>query len=154
MPRYGVWIGHACGHRVHCDFSQQPPAEEIRYRSRQACPACAAQVRLPGTDPLPNLPAEAPLPDLQGSAKQIGWAMDIRPRKLAEVARHLVEWRRLIEAHRDPEKQERAREKLRAAMEAGERLEQITSAHWWIEHRELTAAELLAEAGGLHEPAR
>ncbi|HEU4751921.1 MAG TPA: hypothetical protein VFU47_02355 [Armatimonadota bacterium] len=98
-------------------------------------------------------PDETSLPALWGSPKQIEWAEKIRAGKLKHVEQLLREWARLIEIYQDYERAGRAegkvaeaRAKRREALDGLAVLERETSAHWWIEHREMTPRELLAEA--------
>lgn len=165
-----VHVRRRCGCLTQETYLTPPTQAELAARQQEYCGRCRWRERTqpPGQlaldavagAPIPEAPCLsrelADLPDLRGTTPQISWAMDVRKEALAAVETHLQQYRRLVENHRDagrePQEQE-SRAHYRRALSAAARLEQITGAHWWIERRKLSAAELLAEAGETSEAA-
>ena len=71
--------------------------------------------------------------DLEGSFKQVRWALTIREQKLTEID---LAHRSLVAYDREPERRERL-------LRAHDRLARSTMAAIWIEARELTIDELV-----------
>lgn len=95
-------------------------------------------------EPEPEHSAE--LPELQGSPKQIDWAIHIRKKRLVEIGQYLRKHRLYVENLKDlgrTEAYERERARYRAELDREEELRRIDQARFWISHRDNSAQELL-----------
>lgn len=104
-------------------------------------------------EPEPDHSAE--LPEIQGTEKQIPWAIAIRKKRLVEIAQYLRKHRLHAENLKDlgrTEAYERERTRYRAELDREEELRRIDQARFWIDHRDNSAQELLengpAKPGG------
>lgn len=98
----------------------------------------------PQHDPIDELD----LPPLRGSVRQEPWANDVRRKLLSEIGKLLRDWQRYVRTLADTgkaEKAEQERVKLRAAIDASERLLKRDTCRWWLDRRNNTARELLAD---------
>lgn len=124
MAKYNVT--HRCGHSVEHNITDSSPHYEVERRALQLCAECYSKS---GDEP-------PVLPTLQGSDKQVAWALDIRAHRMQEI----TDTRKLIEgnAAKDPGNVERVLNIIRS-------IEQQTSAAWWIDHRNDTAQMMVRE---------
>lgn len=100
-----------------------------------------------------EVPAQtSDLPELDATPAQRKWATDVRNGKIKHCRKLVRDWQEYIallrkrgtEAGQRIVSQETTR--LQAAIDVLERLEQETSARFWLNHRDNTARELLSEA--------
>ncbi|WP_298092992.1 hypothetical protein [uncultured Sphingomonas sp.] len=120
-------ITHACGHEQahYIPGSAGQKAQKARWLATTKCRACFVadkkmeEARNAASDGA--VIAHLDLAPLIGSERQIGWATTIRAKRLAGMAQA---------AGGDPDP---------ACMAVGD-------ARWWIDNRELSDADLLAEA--------
>lgn len=95
------------------------------------------------------LGSEGDLPLIEGTSKQVPWATHVRKDKLTEVGRLIRQQQALVQTHYAAgraEKAEQSQKVVTRFIEAAGRLERETSAHFWLDHRENSAHELLTNA--------
>jgi len=123
-------ITHACGHeQAHylTGFASQQE-RKVRWLRTTTCRPCfiagrkAEQAEAAQRDGA--VIAHLDLPALVGSDRQVGWATTIRAGRMAALVATPVA----------------------CDAEALRRCAAITEAKWWIDHRDLTDAELMAKA--------
>ncbi len=117
------------GNESHADFDRR---EE--WLATQPCPACYSAA----------INADADLPTLIGSDKQIAWAETIRAEKLAEMNR-LAEQ---IDVNAAADKAHAENPKVASADQAREALASIrgnTSSRFWIDNRSSSIVDLMRD---------
>lgn len=99
---------------------------EWAERTITICPDCENAEREERASELSAQAAEAGMPELEGSAKQIAWAEDIREKFISETGRAIE----IYKKHESAKHKAGVIEATRAYI-----LKNMSSAHWWIEHR-------------------
>ncbi|VXB96768.1 conserved hypothetical protein [Arthrobacter sp. 9V] len=133
-------ITHTCGHTVRKNLSNKPAGQRAGtarwFAKNRQCPACEAEQRAAEDAEFRAEAERDGMPELIGNDGAVRWAVRIRQEFLRASFRELVETN-LVDAavfQRD-------------VLEAARR---VTAARWWIDNREIAAAdlpELLAEPG-------
>jgi len=132
-------IKRACGHEetIQIYGPTRDRARKAEWEESKLCPDCYADRRETERTSERLQAAEAAakdgLPALEGSQKQLDWALTIRARQLAGIAAYLA-----------PRPAKPGSEELLAAVLADIRGQ--TSAAWWIDHRDVQAENLLRDA--------
>lgn len=150
-------ITYSCGHQGEVDlFGKSRDRErKVKYLETCICPACqTAQIRKEAED--------AGLPELEGSEKQIRWALEIRASKIKYTEESIPELVSMIDNKKpaldevhplvsrifylvNEMKKIGVDIALMCVDDAFDELKNIKSAHWWIDHREDDMAIILAE---------
>lgn len=92
---------------------------------------------------------QATLPPLKGSEKQVDWATHIRRGKVRDIERLIGEMQEVARRHEaggKPDLAAKQRAVLHVAVDRFEGLVAQVSASFWIERRENSARELIANA--------
>ncbi len=131
-------LTYACGHTEDKQlYGKHADRDRIVNNAlREDCAACRAAAAR-------SADAEAGLPALTGSDKQVAWAAGIRKAILADFPALDARLDTLL-ANTAPEGREAAKAQadgVRAAMAA---IRSQSSASWWIERRATTAKDLIA----------
>jgi hypothetical protein len=137
-----VYIKHRkCGHRSMHRLSDDTTPAEVENLFYGACPECAATATgsLFGRDEVPEEAPERRLP-LQGTAKQVAWALGIREDRLREADTYVQTLQRWVQTRAATQ------EDVRSALDALEFLEGLRHAHTWIDTREWNIGYLLNRA--------
>lgn len=136
MPSYSSIVpyaeDHACGHRIYQRIpTTQAQRDAAIAKSLEPCRDCKRAADQAAASEAANRDGMAPL---EGSEKQVAWAMTLRQQALTGLSSYLVGMVKL--EHPD----------LRFAMAATEALEYgVKSASFWIDHRRADSETLLAE---------
>lgn len=122
-------LSHACGHATEQWLPTDDAArgERRAFHANQPCWECRRELEREGAQ---ERATAWRLPALQGTPKQVAWALSLRDRALDEAH----EMRDRLQAMGTP---------MAPLDEAIARLEAKTSAAWWIDHREDTPDTLL-----------
>lgn len=154
MAKYA--LTYDCGHNgeVQIVGPTKDRAYKLARMSERDCPACAAAKRTAAraTENATAAQANAGLPALEGSEKQVAWAETIRAKALAEAGNQVPAQRMsfphaliaLGGRHGVSESDLAARSlAVHDAMQAARRhLETCSSAKWWIDNREVLKAHV------------
>lgn len=136
-------IEHSCGHDEEIQLFGKTAERErrIAWLESKPCRECESRERAARAK-------EAGLPDLEGSEKQIAWAVDIRQRMLAEFEEYTAGLIRSSESRGKitEEQAALARKNTGRALEA---IKAVSSAKWFIDHRDEAMMPLYRTACGL-----
>ena len=152
-------IKYACGHEGDIDLTGPTRERErkLEWYATCSCKECQEMERKKATE---EMTKELGLPDLQGTEKQIDWAARIRINEIRDLGEYvdrikeridsLVERLARAEEKGNVEMAEKRkanleywRKRLPVVIETYDGISAITEAHWWIEHRENTADQLI-----------
>ena len=132
-------ITYSCGHQGEVDlFGKSRDRErKVKYLETCICPACQAKK-------IKKEAKDAGLPELEGSEKQIHWALEIRKFQVGKLEDSVSE---MISDLENKELTVDISADLVAYCinDAAKELKNQTSAHWWIYHREDDMGIMLAE---------
>lgn len=131
-------VKHRCTHEqiVQLFGKGDDRRRRIAAMERDLCPACAAAEAQ-------REAAANGWARLEGSPKQQSWAGEIRAGLIQQAEAQLRRARDNADALTDPAQQEKAAALLARGHEQLERYAAISSARWIIDHRGLTALNLL-----------
>lgn len=144
-------IKHACGHDAvhHLSGSLKDRERKEAWMAEQVCPECRRAEQAQANEAAQAANAEAGLPALEGTPKQIAWAETIRAgivQQVEQVRSKLAEAGGLDKLRADgPAEKIAALERQLACIEV---LLGKTSASWWIDHRTQTLPQLLQAVAG------
>lgn len=128
-------IKHSCGHeQVHKLYGSRSDREwRISKLEQEPCAECAAKARAEFNAKKAKENAEAGLPELAGTPKQIAWAESIRSEKIKELGelRNYI----IANANPNPEFQEMLANALKIIDDKMQELTAETSAAKWIDSR-------------------
>lgn len=140
-------IKHACGHDAvhHLSGSLKDRERKEQWLAEQVCPECRRAEQAQANEAAQAANAEAGLPALEGTPKQIAWAESIR----AGYAEQIDQIKARLEAAggldtlrtQSPAEKVAAFERQLLCMDA---LLQKASASWWIDNRGKTLPQLIA----------
>ncbi len=136
-------ITHSCGHTVEKDLSAKPAGDRAglaRWWGRKVCTDCfknqprkisddEQKARVKAREDAEEFATQFELPDLDGSAAQVAWALEARHNLLKATYEDLVAGGQLNEPDFD-------RDVLAPA-----RL--IDQARWWLDNREADTADVI-----------
>lgn len=139
MAKY--WITYKCGHEVEKQLFGKISEREnyISWAEEQLCPACQRKIH---HDKALADAATNGYPELEGSEKQVTWAIDLRYTFVKNVEAEIKENRDRIECFSKNEEEKNARitklEKLLPEFYEvmNNLLAKKTSAKYWIDNRE------------------
>lgn len=133
---------HACGHELLYDFGGPARTRKWQAEQRAKKPCAACKLLAWQTDVAVDnatyaaLAAEQDLPELEGTDRQVLWAITL----LDQLPAKLVELNRLAER--------RGHDRVQVGEAGIEAIRQVilseTSAAWWIENRERLGQQLCA----------
>lgn len=133
-------INHSCGHTE--SHQLYGPGKNREWRAKrlasEPCSECRKAEQEAENAKAAAANAEAGLPALTGSEKQVAWAETIRAEKLGAIQEAIEELQGQCPKAKWPE----VEGKLVAATDA---LQAQTAASWWIDHRDLKVAYILAD---------
>ncbi len=136
MAKYDVT--HSCGHAAEHQLYGKLAQREYRMErlAEETCPDCQAAERDRANQQAARDNADAGLPSLTGSDKQIKWAESIRQDILADTATLRD---RIVSGAPDDAERDRALSALRSVTDQ-------TSAAWWIDNRDYRLLTLVQAA--------
>ena len=141
MAKYA--ITYSCGHAGTTNIAgpQKYRAAKLARQAEGLCPDCYAEQRATerarAAQEAATKNAEAGLPPLTGTPKQIAWAEQIRQRLQPEIAQ--------LQQDLDAVRDSAPADKVQSLDRAITRIIHETQASWWIDHRHASARQIATD---------